>query len=270
MKKYIFLFFLSSLLLSCAKEIDASFLNAPEEVVLQCYISPSDTTIRATLVKATSFTSAETQFSDLFIKDATITIGDESMNRQLIFNSKSQHYELTTSNLFKIQHSKTYFIRVLLKNGRLLTSQCSVPARTIKPNEVEIEKSYRGNDLVDIRLKWLKNNNENYIIRPYYYYILKDKEYTIAQKEQFFKSANIIEDIAISNYYTNDLTISSKKNTVFFYLSDENFYAYAKSVKLNSNNQDDPFSQPINVTSNINGGKGCFGAYTVTRIDYEF
>lgn len=125
--------------------------------------------------------------------------------------------------------------------------------------------------MVDIRLKWLKNEAELYVIKPYFYYSnaqVKDKP--IAQKVQFFRNHDVIENRIITNYSTNDLSFGGKKNTVFFYVSDENFSNYSKSVQLNRNNQTDPFSQPINVKYNINGGLGCFGAYTVTRVDYEF
>ena len=271
MKKILLASLCLFLFISCGKEIDASFLDRPTETVLECMISPSDTIVRAVLSKATSFTSTETPFEDLFIKDAQVLISNGNIQKQFTYNPTKYYYELPISKDFKIEKGRNYSIKAITKEGKILTSTCTVPIKLFLPSEIEIEKSYRGSDLVDIRLKWLKNEAELYVIKPYFYYSnaqVKDKP--IAQKVQFFRSLDVIENRIITNYFTNDLTFGGKKNTVFFYVSDENFYNYSKSVQLNRNNQTDPFSQPINVKYNINGGLGCFGAYNVTRIDYEF
>lgn len=270
MKKIVGILFINLFAISCVKEIDGSFLNTPNEIVLECFISPSDTIVKAVLSKATSFTDKETQFDDLFIKDAQIIISNAKVQKPLIYNSTTKYYELNLTKEFRIEKGVNYYINVITKEGKTLNSSCTVPSITYQPNDIEIEKSYRGTDLVDIRLKWPKSESKFFIVKPYYYYSnsqVKDK--AIAQKVQFFNSDDIFESIVISNYFTNDLTVGGKKNTVFFYVVNESFFNYSKSVQLNKNNQADPFSQPINAKYNINGGLGCFGAYNVTRIDYE-
>lgn len=269
MKKLVF-FITSFILTSCINEIDSSFLNAKDELVLECFISPSDTLIKAVLSKATSFSNKEIEFDELFIKDAQVFISDYKTRKKLIYNTTKKYYQVTVSTDFKIEKGEKYFIQAITKEGEILNASCVVPSKEFNTTEIEIEKTSRGNELVDVRLKWLPNTDDFYQIKPYYYIsnsMVKDKP--IAQSVQYFKGIDIIENKAISNYFTNDLTVGSRKNTVFFNIVDQNYFEYFKMVQLNKNNQIDPFSQPINVTSNIQGGFGCFGSYVTTRLDFE-
>ncbi len=270
MRKPVYLLILLLLFTSCIKEIDG-LPDTPEELVLQCYISPSDTVISAVLSRATSFAVTEIPFKDLFIKDAQITISNGSVDKLLKFNVAKNFYQLKITDGFKIEKGKTYSIKAVAKDGQVLTSSCTVPLKSIKPEEIEIEKSFRGSDFVDIRLKWPTSKDGLYILRPYFYYSnIRFTEEPISHTVQFFSGVEVNSAYATSNYFTNDLINNKHKNVAFIYLADENFYAYSKSVQLNDNNQTDPFAQPLNAKYNINGGFGCFGAYNVTRIEFEF
>jgi Domain of unknown function (DUF4249) len=254
---------------ACIKEIDASFLNAPEQVAVECFISPTDSIIEAKVVRVLSFVSKEIIYENLFIKDAKLLISNGLIEKKFQYNSTKKSYECKISADFKIEKGKKYYLNLSTIDGKKLSSSCTVPAKRFEKNEIIIENSKRGLDLIDIRYKWQSSQSELYGIRPFYYLIFDNKEMPISTKNQYFKGSEFSDNQAISKYVTNDLTVGTKKNTVFFYVMDENYFNYDKSVQLNNNNQDDPFSQPINVKSNIVGGFGCFGAYNVTRIDYE-
>ncbi|WP_044199772.1 DUF4249 domain-containing protein [Dyadobacter tibetensis] len=270
MTKYIGIIVLLFSFNSCIEEIDG-LSNTPEELVLHCYISPSDTLISAVLSRATSFAMNEIKFNDLFVKDAHITMSDGNLEKQLVLNPKNNFYEFKVSNDFKIEKGKTYSIKAVAKDGKVLTSSCTVPLKSIKQEEIEVEKSFRGSDFVDIRLKWPSNRTSFYVLRPYFYYSgIRSKNLPTSHTIQFFSGADIESDKITSNYFTNDLINNQRRNIVFLYVADENFYTYSKSTELNSNNQDDPFAQPVNAKHNINGGFGCFGAYYTIRLDLDF
>lgn len=270
MVRHIWIFVLTFLFASCIKEVDG-LSDTPEELVLQCYISPSDTVISAVLSRATSFAVTEIQYSELFVKDAIITISNGVLEKQLNFNPKKNFYDFKVSDDFKIEKGKKYSIKAIAKNGKILTSSCTVPVNTFSANEIQIEKSFRGSDFIDIRLKWLGNKDDFYVLRPYFYYSgIRFKDLPTSHTVQFINGASVVGDKVTSNYFTNDLVNNLRKNVVFLYVTDENFYTYLKSIESNSNNQDDPFAQPVNAKYNVNGGFGCFGAYNVTRIDFEF
>jgi hypothetical protein len=270
MTKYTGIIIVLFLLTSCIKELDG-LSNTPEELVLQCYISPSDTVINAVLSRATSFTVTEIPYKDLFIKDAQVTISNGNVDKQLEFNREKNFYQLKITDEFKIEKGKTYSIKAVAKDGKVLTSSCTVPLRSIKPEEIEIEKSFRGSDFVDIRLKWPTSKDDLYILRPYFYYSnIQSTQEPVSHTVQFLTGADVNSGFVTSNYFTNNLARYKHSNVAFIYLADENFYAYSKSLQLNDNNQTDPFAQPVNASYNINGGFGCFGAYNVTRVDLEY
>lgn len=270
MKQTLVILIFSFSAFSCTNFFDSSFLNKSDEIVLECFISPSDTIVRAVLSRATNFTKTAIPFKDLFIKDAKITLKNLRTQKPFTYNTKNMFYELKVDNEFKIEKGMSYTISVMTNEGKVLTASCKIPMKEYQQDEIELEKTERGKNLVDIRLKWLVSDSEYFIIKPYYYFSndrVKDKP--IPQIVQYIDGNGSKNNGRVSNIITNDLVFESKKRTIFFYVTDVNFFNYSKSVNLNEDNQVDPFSQPINVKSNVEGGLGCFGAYIVKRIDYE-
>jgi len=251
---------------SCESEFDSSVLNSNEKIALECYISPSDSIITAILTRSIPFTVKKTLFDSLFVRNARIFISDVLTEKELKYiNMPFSHYELPSSQ-FKIDFGKKYTIRVLLEDGNELHSSCTVPKKSSIPESIEILKYIRNPMVIDVKLRWKKEPKQNYSIQNFYYANNRMQSFPI----QFFKSSEFSVDSITSNFFTYDLNIIDKKrNTFFFSVLDNNLFEYNKSLNLNFNNQDDPFSQPINVKSNVEGGLGCFGAYIVKRIDYE-
>jgi hypothetical protein len=270
MLKPIYIIILSFLFCSCIKEVDG-LPDIPQELVLQCYISPSDTVISAVLSKATSFAVTEIPYKELFVKDAKITISNGVLEKQLTFNPKKNFYEFKVSDEFKIEKGKTYALKAIAGNGKVLTSSCTVPVKSVSAGHIEVDKLFRGSDYVDVRLKWPNSPVGYYVLRPYFYYSASQfKDLPTAHTVQFFDGVTGQEDDITSNYFTNNLITNQRKNVIFLYVADVNFYTYSKSVQLNDNNQSDPFAQPVNAKTNVNGGFGCFGAYNVIRVDLEY
>lgn len=263
-KALVFIIFAS--LCSCESEFDSTVLNSTEKVALECYISPSDTAITAILTRSIPFTVRKTLFDSLFISDAKVFISDELTEKELIFNKKLfSAYEIPT-NQFKIDYGKKYTIRVLLPDGKKIQSTCTVPKKSSIPEPIEILKYIRNPKLIEVQLRWKSEPNQKYFIQKFYYSNNQPQPFP----SQLIKSAEFRSDTLTSNFYTYNLdNIDDKRNTIFFSVLDSNLFEYRKTLNINFNNQDDPFSQPINVKSNVEGGLGCFGAYIVTRIDYE-
>jgi hypothetical protein len=119
------------------------------------------------------------------LKMLLLSIQNTDTEKQLVFNTTSKNYELKANNDFKIEQGKIYLIKVVSKEGKSLTAQFTGLTKVFTTNE--IEKLYRGTDLVDIRLKWSKNNDEYYVIKPYDYQIYNNKEYITEQKNSFLE-----------------------------------------------------------------------------------
>ncbi|HEV7382395.1 MAG TPA: DUF4249 domain-containing protein [Dyadobacter sp.] len=267
-----FLYFILALLIltSCLKQLDA-VPDAPEQLVLECYISPADTVVRAVLSRATSFAEKEIKFTDLFVRDAAISISDGVTEKHFVPDTSNRFYQFRVSDDFKIEKGKSYSIKAVAKNGEILTASCTVPPGHIQPEQITVAKLAQNNNSMDVSISWKHNAADQYIVRPYYFSSLpKYFNWHTAHNPQFISGADIAGDILTTNYFTTDLARNQPKNTVFLYVADEHFYAYSKSKNANQNNQVDPFAQPLNAKHNITGGLGCFGAYNVTRIDIGF
>jgi hypothetical protein len=263
--------FLTLLLFSSCIEEMKGLPDTPEQLVLECYISPSDTVVQAVLSRATSFTEKEIKYTDLFVKDATITISDGIVEKQLHIDTTNHFYQLKISEDLKIKKGKSYWIRAVAQNGEVLTATCTVPLTSIPAEQITIEKLPRTNNMIDIRISWKHDPADQYIVRPYYFPSSpKFINRPTAHSPQFISCADISTEKLTTNYFTNNLAYSTRKNAVFVYVVDEHFYAYSKSTYSNENNQDDPYAQRLNAKSNVTGGLGCFGAYNVTRLDIEF
>lgn len=255
---------------SCLQQME-DLPDSPEQLVLECYISPSDTVIQAVLSRATSFADKEIKYADLFVKDATIVISNGTQEKQLMMDTTDRFYRIKISDDFKIEKGKSYSIKAIAQNGKTLTASCVVPQGSIPADMIEVEKLSRNNNKMDVRISWKPNAADNYIVRPYYFLSSpKFYERPSAHNPQFIRGADVLTEKLTTNYFSNNLAYATRKNTIYLYVVDEHFFAYGKSTFANENNQTDPFAQPLNAISNITGGLGCFGAYNVTRLDIEF
>jgi hypothetical protein len=199
-------------LFSCESEFDSTALNSTEKIALECYISPSDTVLTAILTRSIPFTVKKTLFDSLFISNAKIFISDDFNEKELIFTKKEfSVYELPTSQ-FKIDYGKKYTIRVLLANGKKIESTCTVPKKSSIPQPIEILKYIRNSKTIDVKFRWKNEPRQNYSIQNFYYYNNRVQSFPI----QFFKSSEFRSDSLMSNFFTFDLNIITKKKAAFF------------------------------------------------------
>ena len=56
---------------------------------------------------------------------------------------------------------------------------------------------------------------------------------------------------------------------VYLVNADENYYRYHDAVQRQNRVDGNPFAEPVPIPTNIQGGLGCFGAYTTSTMSME-
>ncbi len=94
-----------------------------------------------------------------------------------------------------------------------------------------------------------------------------DREFLMSDKN--FNGSTKIITLFIDSYnldeYTNPFNQRKYKSIVEINSISKNYYNYRRSVQTYRDNEDNPFSEPVLVYSNVNNGYGIFTTYTLGR-----
>lgn len=269
-------------------EYDATNVDIPvieSKLVVQCFISPQKTKVEA-LVSFSSPIYGNNKAED-WIDNATVEITNGTIQKKLTLNNNGfrPKYEID-SNDFKIEAGRTYTLYVSTPDGRTVNATCTVPFKidstslvynwdsvvTKKPDVGSIDRTIRLN------MKWTDRqqgenyfraganvliyaeNNPNNVLKERMSNNSYSDLFTDAGKDGATLERNSLERTVTSQVggSVGQFSFIPKGIEIYILNCEENYYKYHKTSE--SNNIDDPFSEPTLVFSNIIGGLGCFGA----------
>ncbi len=117
----------------------------------------------------------------------------------------------------------------------------------IKSNDVDIDRTSNG-DPTDVN---------SCIDREF---LMTDKNFNGSTKTitLFIDSYNLAE-------FTNTFNQRKYKSIIEINSISKNYYNYRRSIQTYRDNEDNPFSEPVLVYSNVNNGYGIFSSFTVGR-----
>ncbi len=276
--KKIVLFSLVFLLAFCKREAKIKLPSQDPRLVVTCFISPQNPNITAVVRTSIqkfngnyiNYNKKGTTESD--ITTAKVEITDGTATAVLPYDTAVASYNLDAS-LFPILSGKSYTLTVSTPDGKKVTGSTIVPEGNfelehsqpafIKNTEFEVDFSF--NVLIKDQ-----PNQVNYLAAYYnifsvttgtnpYIFIPYDEPYIFdsdidIQKESYSGSVNYFN-------YTSD-TIATIPVTLKTLNCSKEFYFFNKTSREAVYNGGNPFGEPILVYSNIEGGFGCFGAYT--------
>lgn len=269
-------------------ERDATNVDIPiiqSKLVVQCFISPQKTKVEA-LISFSSPIYGNSKAED-WISNATVEITNGSIQKKLTLNNNGfrPKYEIDSSE-FKIEAGQTYILYVSTPDGRTVNATCTVPfpidqtslvynwdsVVTKDPNVGSIERTIRLN------MKWTdKQQGANYFRAGANVLVFAESNPNNIFKERMSNNSfsdllkdegkdgatferNSLEQTTTAQVggTVGQFSFIPKGIEIYILNCDENYYKYHKTAE--SNNIDDPFSEPTLVFSNIIGGLGCFGA----------
>jgi hypothetical protein len=257
-----------SALLACEKPVtDVEIPKAEKKVSVFCIISPDDSMITAQLsYSAPIFTQS---LGPELITDADVELSGNNQTVKLLYNNFLQAYIADTLT-FKIKRGTLYRISVKTKAGETVTANCIVPSSYVPL--LSALPLRRKEDLDRYTYRILATWIDEPLIKNYYRLYTEEK-IDVMGGAPFYNDlgSTMYEDkdkdgkrLEVSNYL-NYITEGIVNNfDVYLLNTDVHYYKYHLS-RLNDKGND-PFSEPNIVYSNIEGGLGCFGAYSKTHV----
>lgn len=282
---------------SLRQEVDPDRLNREAaKLVVTCFLSPQDTVLAVKITRSQPVLGETPGFSYVGagVPDVTVTLSESSQSATLRYDYQRGYYRAAINQL-PIVAGKTYSIVVQTPAGERATSTCTIP-ELVPVNDIlidtvdtreygHISKQYQA------RLRWRDPAG-----KPNYYQLAGDNEYVFkgqyvprgssSVRDTLYKSqgnwrfekgstttdqgrdGQDIESVRgrlATNYsYTNgkqDLSRLVGRLNAYLFNVDENYYRYYDAIERQSQVSGNPFSEPVPVPSNIQGGLGCFAGY---------
>lgn len=273
MKKTIYIFLAISLLVlaGCEEVVEPDKIKDSKRfIVVTSLISPQSSEILAEVSWSRPVFGIVPDYYENpdIIDNAQVQLSDGTTSVSLIYNEDKRLYTIDASAL-PIVTGGTYFIEVTVEN-QTVRGECTVP--DLIPIK-EMYLSSKNGWEVDITMSWEDNPDQtNYYRVGGYSLAENDRSYS----NLYFNSEEFKSDV------NRDGMVISAKGEAYLYnqhgetnrvkgvliSSDKNYYDYFKNQNLYSS--DDPFSEPVILGSNIEGGLGLFAAYQFYEEIREF
>jgi hypothetical protein len=252
---------------------DVAVPESKPKLVINGYLSPENDTLKVNIQESEPLYTPSTNFELGYpvVTDAVVKISDGNKSITLIYNNSQKKY-LAVSDVFNIEPGSTYYLEVSTPRGDLATSSCTIPNSVIP--EIEITNIETFNDygyiekVVSFRFKDVAGEGDFYHVQAGILYVTEFGEdfmgETYLEKGEPFES-DVNKDGSYFLYKTGRIGGQVPNQTslhiyIFIGVTDENYFNYHRSV---TNFQDDnPFSEPTPVYTNITGGLGVFGSYS--------
>ncbi len=257
-----------------------SNVSVPEyspKLVVFSYISPSDSIITVKVKKSSPVFGTNTNNPEtITVTDANVVISN-GLNSKTIpyvsnyYNDFEGAYIISQRD-FAIYAGQSYKLEVSSPGGFYVTSSCFVPA--IPETEVAVDHVdsfdyggiwvFRANfhfkDIPEIENYWRlsasrKAINPSTLQMEYY-----DVKFDIGD----YLVSDAGKDGSNISYLTNEFEVINDGNPNFIidlFAIDYQYYIFHKEADLAGDDYGNPFSEPVVMISNINGGLGLFSAY---------
>lgn len=271
---------------SAAEDIDIP--EVEPKLVVHCFISPDDDTIKVRLGQTRPFFNS-TIIDDNWnqqnpIINASVEISNQNGDsKTLTYSSLHQSYILPCLD-FPIEVNKSYQLSVSAPDFKSISASCTVPAanQNIIVNEVIAQKidDYTTDYIIkaqitDIpvivnyyRFQIYLKSAEPYLNSKYQTNYYTQMEFLIG--ESFFSDKNL--DGTVFPFVAKTQSSSPNNSGISEYklillTTDEHYYKYHTS--LNAHESPNPFIEPTMLYSNIINGSGIFCAYNKYSMDYS-
>lgn len=271
---YIQLLSLGLLLVSCEEEIEnAKTPNFVEKLVVTSYISPQDTVIQVYISKNRPVYGKITD--PVPISEADVVLSDNNNQIQLL-NSGPNIFSIS-SKAFLLKDNKNYKLSVKTPDGLFVEAECTMPAfrdlKLIADSTRVIEKTDWGTySYLKYSIKFTDFPGERNYYRVIVSLVYYSKQYVGTQPmtvDKEFLTDNGKDGKDLVTTTTDNGYIDNYMDSVFLKVSILNTsYEYYKFHQTLSSydGSDDPFTEIVQVYSNITGGLGIFGAFTSNEL----
>ena len=260
----------------CVREetIDEFRLNFEKKPVVICILAPGKE-VQLLLYNSTSIEDSLKSIKDLGIYDANIYLSNKNRKVKLINTNKE--LPLYISKDFQINKGYKYYLEIKLKDGKVVSSNTSIPEDPVLfknmeiINQYEVKKPIRNNryeivgyeieEFLDVRIEWEKQT-----------------PFLLIKEKYFYEDNDIKQDLDSYFLLDNKVMIKSGNQNILpvYYLITPNndLNQYFEIYKIQYENKEasdyesflDIFRGVLPEYTNINGGIGIFGGYLIDSV----
>lgn len=253
----------------CTKDADVKLPVVESKLVINAFISPQDSIIK--VMVSLSQPLYNNSNSGLYpnVENATVQISDGVNSITLIYNSADNYYSINASQ-FPIVAGGIYNLTVYTPDGKNVNASTSVPA----PNS---SLSFSANNINDpnqpetysINATWNDSPGiEDYYRINYYSKQFYDGDIDTSYYSQFSEHYTDKEnDGKTFNQYFEVYKMNSTGSAGELYLirATKEYYLYHTKL-MEAINSGGPFSEPVQMFTNINGGYGIFAGFNQYKL----
>lgn len=256
-----------TLLFGCTDDVTPPGIeNIEEKVVVNAVISPDVPLIMAQVsISKKAFGIVSDPFGDSdLITNAEVTISNGTDTRTLPYDSDLMHYARST-DLFSIVEGITYRLEVTTDKGTVY-AEASLPKKVEALESLEV-----GSSGLDISISWVDIPGQENYYRVTAFGEQADQGFL---EPFFFENDEFVSDINSDGQLMNARgegffgNRQYERITVRVISSDENYFDYFRILR-DYVGGDDPFSDPVQLPSNVVGGIGLFSAVQVSEFVIE-
>ncbi len=277
----IFTYIISSLFLvatfSCEKEANIKVPNQEAKLVVTCFISPIDTDV---VVNLSLSKPIYAQSTNATVNDATVILSNGVNSIVIPYKNNTQGVYRASLSSFAISYNTSYYLTVNTPDGKSVSASTTVPPSQF-PNftvSQSVMTNANNNQTFNISCSVddISGTNNYYRLtsanRQFDATTQTDTSTTSDYDVKFFNDSQhdgqtINASTSNFNYSSGSVPNYYRARRVILINCNKDYYLY-NSTALNSGlSSDNPFGEPVIIYSNINGGYGCFGAYTARYKD---
>jgi hypothetical protein len=262
---------------SCEKDAQVKLPTIEPKLVVSSFISPQDSLIQVA-VSLSSPLYNNPNISNKYepLLNATVTINNATNSYNLNYDSILERYVIDSFQL-KIIGGTSYYLKVKAPNGKFAEAKTTIPllnntlTYTVANNtswnySYFLEGCWIDNDV---------NNKNNYRFEVAYTSYFVTEGYTnngnFSDTTKTWQSDKIIKNDTEENIFKEKLNFNYsiyRHDTVFALLStiSKEYIDYINKIDLTANSFSSPFSEPVQMYTNVKGGFGIFASYNQYKL----
>lgn len=273
-KKYLFPWVCTVFIIlqSCnffSKELDIEIPNATRLAIFS-FISPQDTLIKVQVKWAEPSTGQIPigQSNNDDVLGAEVTISDGTNNILLDYNSFRGYY--FRSEDFPITAGTTYHLKIKTPQGLEANATCTIPLNNIdkSENEYQLITSSTGERGLLIKWKDIVGESNFYALSRLVVDESQNGQILIVNQQNYrgftdSEGDGIILSSPILNYQRSIINANGSIRYHYVLMSnvDYHYHEYHRTLDLLIQQRDNPFAEPFNLYSNIEGAVGVFASF---------
>jgi hypothetical protein len=247
---------------ACQSELSVVDIPNENKLVIQSFISPQDTILS---VRVSNTNAVIGQVSKEFktISNASVTIGN-GIKSVLLPYDKDGYYRISSKQL-EVKSGQKYLLNVNIPDGRMVSGECTIPLTTVDEKKVIINIQSLTSDEKSVFVKW------NDIANEQNYYALTGTYVTLRKgcnnylPIYFWDKSRDGEQFSF-NFNTSIVCGSGNPNFILIIANyDLSGYQYISTLQEQNSVNGVPFTEPVQIFTNIKGGYGVFSGYNQLR-----